>query len=56
MKPCVKVLKADIRDSHAAKAAIGRLCFDSVVQFLAFRPEHVKTDMELFDGITGQSG
>ena len=53
-KPGVKVLKADIRDSHAAKAAIGRLRFDSVVQFLAFRPEHVETDIELFDGITGQ--
>jgi len=50
----VRVLKADIRDSRAVKAAVGTLSFDSVVQFLAFRPEHVETDMELFSGLAGQ--
>lgn len=53
-KPGVRTLKADIRNPRAAKAAIGSLKFDSVVQFLAFRPEHVEADMELFGGITGQ--
>lgn len=50
----VRVLKADIRDAKAAREAIGGLRFDSVVQFLAFRPEHVEADIDLFDGITGQ--
>jgi len=53
-KPGVKLLKADIRDKDAVKAAIGTLTFDAVIQFLAFRPEHVKADMELFGGRVGQ--
>lgn len=53
-KPGVRVLKADIRDVAAARAALAGLSFDSVVQFLAFKPEHVEVDMELFDGITDQ--
>jgi hypothetical protein len=50
----VCTLKADIRDTQAVKAALRGLRFDSVVQFLAFRPEHVKADIEIFDGITDQ--
>lgn len=53
-KPGVCTLKADIRDTQAVKAALSGLRFDSVVQFLAFRPEHVKADIEIFDGITDQ--
>jgi len=53
-KPGVKVLKADIRNANATRSALVGLRFDSVVQFLAFRPEHVEADMELFDGITDQ--
>lgn len=53
-KPGVRTLKADIRDMQAVKAALSGLRFDSVVQFLAFRPEHVKADIEIFDGITDQ--
>jgi nucleoside-diphosphate-sugar epimerase len=53
-KPGVRTLKADIRDTQAVKAALRGLRFDSVVQFLAFRPEHVKADIEIFDGITDQ--
>ena len=53
-KPGVKLLKADIRDKGAVKAAIDSLTFDAIVQFLAFRPEHVEADMELFGGRTGQ--
>lgn len=52
--PGVKTLKADIRNPEAARAAIGGLAFDSVVQFLAFRPEHVEADLDLFGGITAQ--
>jgi len=53
-KPGVRTLKADIRDTQAVKAALRGLRFDSVVQFLAFRPEHVKADIEIFNGITDQ--
>lgn len=53
-RPEVKVLRADIRDSQAVRAAIGGLRFDSVVQFLAFRPEHVEADIRVFGGVTDQ--
>jgi nucleoside-diphosphate-sugar epimerase len=44
----VRSLKADIRDPEAARRALGDLRFDAVIQFLAFRPEHIESDMELF--------
>ena len=50
----VRQLHADIRDQGAVKKALGTLEFDAVVQFLAFRPEHVEADVELFRGRTGQ--
>ena len=53
-KPGVSALKADIRDVAATRSALAGLRFDSVVQFLAFRPEHVEADKELFGGITDQ--
>ena len=52
--PGVRTLRADIRDPAAARTALGTLEFDSVVQFLAFRPEQVEADLELFRGRTGQ--
>lgn len=53
-KPGVTVLKADIHDSEAVRSALAGRRFDSVVQFLAFRPEQVEADMELFGGIADQ--
>lgn len=53
-RPEVRTLTADIRNPDAVRAALRGLAFDSVVQFLAFRPEHVEADLELFDGITDQ--
>jgi nucleoside-diphosphate-sugar epimerase len=53
-RPEVRLLRADIRNSEATKAAVRGLYFDSVVQFLAFRPEHVEADIDIFDGITDQ--
>ena len=50
----VTTLKADIRNPEAVRSAISGLKFDSVVQFLAFRPEHVEADLDLFDGVTDQ--
>jgi nucleoside-diphosphate-sugar epimerase len=50
----VTELRADIRNPAEVKKAVAGLKFDSIVQFLAFRPEHVEADMEMFQGITSQ--
>ncbi len=52
--PGVVTLTADARDPDSVRAALAGLRFDSVVQFLAFRPEHVRADLDLFEGVTGQ--
>ena len=46
-------LIGDIRDAESARQAIGDLEFDAVVDWVAFTPEHVETDLELFRGHTG---
>jgi nucleoside-diphosphate-sugar epimerase len=48
------LLEADIRDPSSARAAIGEHEFDAVVDFVAFTPEHVQADIDLFAGRTGQ--
>jgi nucleoside-diphosphate-sugar epimerase len=48
------VLRGDVRDRASAQAALGALTFDVVVNWVAFEPEHVETDLELFAGRTGQ--
>jgi len=50
----VSTIHADIRDVAAARRALRGERFDAVVQFLAFRPEHVRADIEIFGGITDQ--
>lgn len=50
----VRVLHADVRDATAMRSALGSLEFDVVVDWLAFTPEHVQADIELFSGRTGQ--
>jgi nucleoside-diphosphate-sugar epimerase len=47
-------IHADIRDAAATRAALGDREFDVVVDFVAFTPEHVQTDIDLFSGRTGQ--
>ncbi len=54
LPPEATVLHADIRDPAAAAAALGRREFDAVVDWVAFTPEHVRTDLDLFGGRTGQ--
>jgi nucleoside-diphosphate-sugar epimerase len=49
-----KVLTADIRDRPSVKNAVAGLDFDVVVDFLAFTPDHVSADLELFRGRIGQ--
>jgi len=49
-----RVINADIRDPNAAREALGSLRFDVVADFIAFTPQHIETDLELFRGRTGQ--
>lgn len=49
----VQVINADIRDKESARAALGTHEFDAVVDWVAFKPEHIETDLELFRGRTG---
>ncbi len=48
------VLHGDIRDKASVKQALGDMTFDVVVDWIAFTPEHIETDLELFRGRTGQ--
>ncbi len=50
----VEVLRADVRDPAAVRAAIGDREFDAVVDWVAFTPAHVAADVEVFAGRTGQ--
>jgi nucleoside-diphosphate-sugar epimerase len=48
------VLRGDIRDPQSARAALRDQTFDAVVNWIAFTPEHVQADLDLFRGRTGQ--
>ncbi|UQN09086.1 SDR family oxidoreductase [Deinococcus sp. QL22] len=48
------VLHGDIRDPASVQAALGDLTFDVVVNWVAFTPEHIETDLKLFAGRTRQ--
>ncbi len=50
----VPVIQADIRDREATRRALGEHCFDAVVDWVAFTPEHIETGIDLFKGRTGQ--
>ena len=54
LPPEANVLRADVRDPAATRGALGNLEFDAVVEWVAFTPEHVRSDIELFRGRTGQ--
>jgi nucleoside-diphosphate-sugar epimerase len=49
-----RYLICDIGDSEAVRAAVSGLCFDSVVNWIAYTPDDVARDFELFRGMTGQ--
>lgn len=49
-----KVIKGDIRDPKAARVTLGELTFDVVVDWVAFTPDHIETDLDLFRGRTRQ--
>ncbi|NHN29162.1 SDR family oxidoreductase [Paenibacillus agricola] len=48
------VITADIRDAAATAEALKHLEFDAVVDWIAFTPDHVATDIKLFKGKTAQ--
>ena len=49
-----RVLRADVRDLESARRALGELTFDAVVDWVAFTPTHVETDLALFRDRTRQ--
>lgn len=50
----VTVLQGDIRDKAAISTLLKDMTFDVVADFIAFSPEHVEADLELFRGRTKQ--
>jgi nucleoside-diphosphate-sugar epimerase len=49
-----KALQADIRQPSSVTTALGNLTFDSVVEWVAYTPDHVQVDLELFRQRTRQ--
>lgn len=52
--PQAKLVQADIRDPNRVEQALKGQTFDAVVDWIAFTPEHIEADLELFRGRTGQ--
>jgi len=52
--PGATVLRGDVRDPASVDKALGDLEFDAVVDWVAFTPQHVAADIELFRSRTGQ--
>ena len=50
----VRPLQGDIRDRASVGAALGDETFDAVVNWVAFTPDHIEADLEVFRGRTGQ--
>ena len=50
----VTELRGDIREPESVRKAVAGLEFDSVVDFVAFTTGHVRADLDLFRGRTGQ--
>jgi nucleoside-diphosphate-sugar epimerase len=48
------VLHGDIRDPDSVAAALHGQAFDAVVDWIAFSPQHVQTDIDLLRGRMGQ--
>jgi nucleoside-diphosphate-sugar epimerase len=54
LPPGVRELRGDVRDADSLRKAVEGLDFDSVVDFVAFTTDHVRTDLDVFRGRTGQ--
>jgi len=51
--PGAHTLTADVRDTETARAALGDLEFDAVVDWIAFTPDDIERDVDLFSGRAG---
>ena len=49
-----KLIRGDIRDPGSAREALGGHTFDAVVDWIAYTPEQVDTDIGMFRGRAGQ--
>jgi nucleoside-diphosphate-sugar epimerase len=54
LPPAVRMLRGDARDPASVRQAVEGLDFDSVADFVAFTPGHVRANVEEFRGRTGQ--
>jgi len=54
LPPGATTLQADVREPRSVRQEIKDLHFDAVVDWIAFTPDQVRTDIELFSGRTGQ--
>src|SRR6266851_6414061 len=54
LPPGVTMLRADVREPASVRDEIKDLEFDAVTDWVAFTPEHVRADIDLFRGRTGQ--
>lgn len=52
--PGVKILQGDIRERAAVAEVLVDYDFDVVVNWVAYTPEHIETDLALFSGRVGQ--
>lgn len=52
--PGAKTITADIYDTEQTKSALKDHEWDVVVNWIAFTPEHIQNDLELFRGKTKQ--
>jgi nucleoside-diphosphate-sugar epimerase len=48
------LLHGDIRDPRSIRAALENVSFDAVIDWIAFIPEHIEADLDLFRGRTRQ--
>jgi nucleoside-diphosphate-sugar epimerase len=48
------ILQGDIRNKDSAGRALGDLTFDAVVNWIAFTPDHIEIDLDIFRGRTQQ--
>ena len=54
LPPGVTTLRADMREPRSVRKEIKDLHFDAVVDWVAFTPDQVQADIDLFSGRTGQ--
>jgi nucleoside-diphosphate-sugar epimerase len=50
----VTTLKADINDPSQVRAALGKMRFDCIVDWIVFNANDARRDLELFSGLTDQ--